>query len=66
MFDIKSDPLYLQTRLEAFIEHRHGDRRPWFGIDPEKLEKTRLPQPLRWLYGYAGEWAGLPCGQVAV
>ena len=58
MFDNRSEPLHLQSRLEAFIEHWHGDRRPWYGIDPEKLSQTRLPQPLRWLYGFAGEWAG--------
>jgi hypothetical protein len=58
MFDREDDPLYLQSRLEAFIDRWHGDRKPWFGIAAEKIEQTRLPKPLAWLYGYAGEWHG--------
>ena len=58
MFDRSDDPLYLQARLEAFIDRWHGHRKPWFGIAAEKIEQTQLPQPLAWLYGYAGEWQG--------
>ena len=58
MFDRSDDPVYLQSRLEAFIDRWHGYRKPWFGIAAEKIEHTQLPQPLAWLYGYAGEWQG--------
>lgn len=58
MFDRPDDPTYLQQRLEAFIEEWHEHRRPWYGIDAEKLRQVRLPQPLKWLYGFAGEWPG--------
>jgi len=58
MFDRTDDPRYLQARLEAFITRWHGDRKPWFGIAAEKIEQTQLPQPLGWLYGFAGEWHG--------
>ncbi len=58
MFDRTDDPRYLQTRLEAFIVRWHGHRKSWFGIAPEKIRQTTLPQPLAWLYGFAGEWQG--------
>jgi hypothetical protein len=58
MFDRPDDHHYLQARLEAFITHWHGWRSPWFGIAAEKIEQTQLPQPLAWLYGFAGEWHG--------
>jgi hypothetical protein len=56
MFDRNDDALYLQSRLEAFIDRWHGYRKPWFGIAAEKIEQAQLPQPLAWLYGFAGEW----------
>src|SRR5262245_9307260 len=56
MFDRTDDPRYLQARLEAFMTRWHGHRKPWFGIAAEKLAQTNLPQPLAWLYGFAGEW----------
>jgi hypothetical protein len=56
MFDRPDDPLYLQARLEAFLECWHGHRKPWFGIALETIKATQLPQPLAWLYGFAGEW----------
>ncbi len=58
MFDRETDSLYLQLRLEAFIERWHGHRKPWSGIAAEKIEQTQLPKPLAWLYGFAGEWHG--------
>jgi hypothetical protein len=58
MFDRDNDARYLQSRLEAFIDHWHGYRKPWFGIAADKIAQTQLPQPLAWLYGYAGEWQG--------
>lgn len=58
MFDRQNDPLSLQSQLETWICIWHGYRRPWYGISPEKLALTQLPQPLAWLYGFAGEWAG--------
>ena len=58
MFDRTDDPEYLQGRLEAFITHWHGWRRSWFGVAQEKIQQTQLPQPLAWLYGFAGEWHG--------
>jgi hypothetical protein len=58
MFDRPDDPTYLQQRLETFIEEWHEHRRPWYGIDAEKIRRVRLPQPLKWLYGFAGEWPG--------
>jgi hypothetical protein len=57
MFD-RNEPLYLQSRLEDFICRWHGHRKPWYGIAPEKLAMTELPQPLKWLYGFVGEWDG--------
>ena len=56
MFDRTDDPEYLQTRLEAFIDRWHGERKSWFGVAQEKLQQTQLPKPLAWLYGFAGEW----------
>lgn len=58
MFDRADDPDYLQTRLEAFLTRWHGYRRSWFGVAPEKIQQTRLPKPLAWLYGFAGERHG--------
>lgn len=58
MFDRDNNPESLQSHLELFMEHWLGDRKPWFGIAAEKIAQTRLPKPLAWLYGYAGEWHG--------
>lgn len=58
MFDRLDDPRYLQSRLEDFIDRWHGWRKPWFGISAEKIALARLPDPLAWLYGFAGEWPG--------
>ena len=58
MFDRIDDPGYLQARLEAFITRWHGWRKSWFDVAPEKIQQTQLPQPLAWLYGFAGEWHG--------
>lgn len=58
MFDRTDDPDYLQARLEAFITRWHGWRKSWFGVAPEKIQQTKLPKPLAWLYGFAGEWHG--------
>lgn len=58
MFDKVDDPDYLQARLEAFISNWHGWRKSWFGVAQEKIQQTKLPKPLAWLYGFAGEWHG--------
>jgi hypothetical protein len=58
MFDRTDDPDYLQARLEAFITRWHGWRKSWFGVAPDKIQQTKLPKPLAWLYGFAGEWHG--------
>jgi hypothetical protein len=58
MFDRPDDPDYLQARLEAFISRWHGWRRSWFGVAQEKIQQIKLPKPLAWLYGFAGEWHG--------
>lgn len=59
MFDRPEDHRSLQSQLEQFIELWHGYRKPWYGISEERLAATRLPDPLRWIYGYAGAWDGL-------
>jgi len=58
MFDRPDDHVSLQRQLQQFIERWHGHRKPWYGIAEEKLQATRLPDPLRWIYGYAGAWDG--------
>jgi hypothetical protein len=56
MFDRPNDPADLQLGLESFIQQWYGSRLPWYGISTDKLDQTRLPQPLKWLYGYCGAW----------
>jgi hypothetical protein len=56
MFDNRDDPKLLQDSLEKIVDRWFGHRRPWYGVDAEKLEHTQLPEPLKWLYGYAGYW----------
>ena len=56
MFDRRDDPAYLRSCLETMVDKWCGHRLPWFGIDADKLAETRLPEPLHWLYSYAGEW----------
>lgn len=58
MFDRPNDHRSLQLQLQQFIERWHGYRKPWYGISEDKLNATRLPDPLRWIYGYAGSWDG--------
>lgn len=58
MFDCDNDPRTLQKELEFFIERWHGNHHPWHGIHPDKLKQVKLPQPLKWLYGYLGNWHG--------
>ncbi|MBM4076718.1 MAG: hypothetical protein FJ267_13900 [Planctomycetes bacterium] len=56
MFDNHKDSDSLRACLETFASHWIGHRQPWYGIADEKLATTRLPKPLQWLYGFAGEW----------
>ncbi len=56
MFDRRHDRHDLRTSIERMTELWFGHRGPWHGIAADKLAATRLPAPLRWLYGFAGEW----------
>ncbi|MCA9040063.1 MAG: hypothetical protein KDA65_06950 [Planctomycetaceae bacterium] len=60
MFSCNDDPLTLQKSLESFIDEWFQHEKPWSGVDEEKLNEVELPQPLKWLYGFAGEWHGKP------
>lgn len=56
MFHKRDDPLLLQDSLESLVDKWIGYRRPWYGVESEKLDRVELPQPLRWLYSFAGYW----------
>jgi hypothetical protein len=58
MFDAPDSPEALLDSLERFLDLWLGPRYPWYGIAEEKLAKARLPEPLRRLYAFAGEWPG--------
>jgi hypothetical protein len=58
MFDRRDDPDHLLASLELFLRHWNGPRRGWYGIAEEKLATAALPQPLRRLYAFAGNWPG--------
>ena len=60
MFSQSDDPLTLQKSLESFIDEWFEHEKPWYGVDQEKLNDVELPNPLKWLYGFAGEWHGNP------
>ncbi|MEZ6048201.1 MAG: hypothetical protein R3C11_22015 [Planctomycetaceae bacterium] len=40
--------------MEPFITKWFERRQPWSGLDEATLNSKELPQPLRWLYGFAG------------
>ena len=56
MFDDRTNLEGLQTSVERITRQWFQHRGPWMGISEEKLSQTKLPDPLRWLYGFAGEW----------
>lgn len=56
MFDNRDDLGDLRSSVERITYQWFGFRGPWHGIADEKLVETELPTPLRWLYGFAGEW----------
>ena len=56
MFDRRDDPASLLTSLERMTRTWFWTAGEAYGIDEQKLAATRLPTPLRWLYGFAGEW----------
>lgn len=56
MFDRRDDPNHLLHSLKSFLNVWHGDLPHWYGIAPEKLAETPLPEPLRRLYSFAGHW----------
>lgn len=56
MFDQRDQPQLLQDSLESFVDRWFGHRQPWYGVDDDKLNQVELPQPLRWLYSFAGYW----------
>ena len=58
MFDSPDSPEALLDSLERFLHLWHGPPRAWYGIAGEKLAGARLPEPLRRLYAFAGEWPG--------
>lgn len=59
MFDNRTDPVHLISSLEQFMNQWcHPSRRGWFGIDKDKLAAAQLPEPLRQLYSFAGNWPG--------
>jgi hypothetical protein len=58
MFDQRDDPEHLLSSVESFVGLWHGLPRNWYGIAPEKLAETKIPEPLRRLYGFAGHWPG--------
>jgi hypothetical protein len=58
MFDNRNDPDHLLASLEHFLLTWHNYAPGWYGIEPEKLAATLLPEPLRRLYAATGNWPG--------
>jgi hypothetical protein len=58
MFDQRNDPVHLLHSLKTFLRVWHDDLQDWYGIAPEKLAATPLPDPLRRLYTFAGNGPG--------
>jgi hypothetical protein len=58
MFDQRNDPVHLLHSLKTFLRVWHDDLQDWYGIAPEKLAATPLPDPLRRLYTFAGNCPG--------
>jgi len=56
MFDKRDDRKHLRSCVEQITRQWFGYRGPWHSIAEKKLAETRLPKPLLWLYGFAGEW----------
>src|SRR5687767_1899281 len=61
MFDLigsRHDPERLMAALEGFIEAWCGRQEPHHGVAAEALARVPLPEPLRRLSAFAGEWPG--------
>lgn len=56
MLDDRNDVTGLQNGIEKITNQWFHHRDPWHGISEEKLAATQLPEPLKWLYRFAGEW----------
>ncbi|MCM2370698.1 hypothetical protein [Aporhodopirellula aestuarii] len=56
MLDDRTDLDGLRSGIEKITEQWFGHRGPWMGISAEKLSGTRMPDPLKWIYHFAGEW----------
>ena len=56
MLDDRSDLKGLRNGVEKITAQWFEHRGPWLGISDDKLSQTKLPDPLRWLYRFAGEW----------
>ena len=56
MFDQPNSPQHLHASLESMTRKWFGEPGPWHGIDERKLGETKLPEPLRRLYRFAGYW----------
>ncbi|MEZ6048202.1 MAG: hypothetical protein R3C11_22020 [Planctomycetaceae bacterium] len=58
MFSRQDNPQALHKSLQLFIEEWFAHKKPWYGVDETKLNEIEMPEPLKWLYGFAGEWYG--------
>jgi hypothetical protein len=58
MFDDRQDATHLLQSLERFMHFWCGDSKDWYGTADDKLAAVVLPDPLRDLYAFAGNWPG--------
>lgn len=56
MFDKANGLEHLRTSVQTITKQWFEHRGPWLGISEEKIAQTKLPEPLRWIYRFAGEW----------
>lgn len=56
MLDDRNDLSGLRIGVEKITQQWFGERGPWLGISDEKLAQTKLPEPLKWIFQFAGEW----------
>ncbi len=61
MFDFspKHTPRKSMAELERFIEFWLGPRKEEYGEPETSLNQLKLPEPLRRLYRFAGQWPGI-------